>query len=90
MDAPRLPDKIRVERTDDDARMLGMATMQPDEVLAIERQYSSSLRNGKRQDLLVRDGLPRLACSSTHTGMRVRTTQGSPPQTPAVLAMPGK
>ena len=34
--------------------------------------------------------LNRRACSRTHTGMRARTTQGSPPHAPGRLSMPGK
>lgn len=56
-----LTDKVRVERTHDDAGMLRVRAMQANEVLAVESQHGAIVCTGESQHVVVRDGLPSFA-----------------------------
>lgn len=54
---PCLTDEVRVIGADDNARMIWMLSMEPDEVFAIERRHRAPKADGERQNFLVVDGL---------------------------------
>jgi hypothetical protein len=60
MDSPGLTSKVEVERANDDARMIRHCGMQPDEVLAIEREECPDVRSREKQDRLVWERVPGL------------------------------
>ncbi len=60
-----LSDKIFVESTDDNSRVIRMFLMQGDKMLAVDREKYPTVSTGKFQDLCVRYALISLACFLT-------------------------
>lgn len=62
VNSPSLTRRIQIERTRDDARVIAACSVQADEMLAIEGQYSPIVRTGEIEYRFVREGLPGFAC----------------------------